>query len=247
MDVYFYCSYTKARLGFCLSKLEGNTLLPVNLSGSMAERQVNDFLFFDRFRVLWQELTPENAINDLKQPTGFRKFWQEQVLGHTPKEAPPPELTGGVFGMRSLQGNISDRDGVINFILVAGQNELELLQLVALGILASPDKFTSALFSCMEIGGPCGYQLNARAFWELINSIYWRPEQNVAHPLGNFIAPSVSEGEVSMQNLLRFAVLVSSWEQAREHFPPGSIWQMCPPQAINEDQFLSLYSSPKYY
>lgn len=218
MDIYLYCSYTNARLGFCLARLEGNALVPAVLSDSAGERLVNDFFFYDRFRVLWQEYALDAAPFFLKG------------------------VGGGVFGMRSLHGTISGREGVVNFMLSAEKEELETLQSTALGILDDPAAFTSALFDCLEIGGSCGYQADGRTLRNLFNSIHRKVEDGSPHMIEQFLCSSTVERILSARRFLRFAVYISSWEQVCEQFGPKLLWWRCPQQAISEAQFLSLYA-----
>lgn len=220
MEIYLYCSYTSAKLGFCLSRFEGGALVPAVLSDRVSERMADGFFFYDRFRVLWQEYPEENARSLL------------------------PRAGGGVFGMRSLHGTISGREGVANFMLSAGRDELRELESVALGILADPAGFAPALFACLDIGGPCGYQADEEALRRLFDGLRSAGGPGEDHPIAPFVAPPLTEHQAaSPRRFLRFAVFISSWEQVSESFRPKLLWRRRPRQAISEKQFLSLYSS----
>lgn len=219
MDIYLYCSYTHARLGFCLTRLDGGVLVPASLPDSTAGRLIDGFFFYDRFRVLWQEYTQESA----------------PVL--------VPAVSGGVFGMRSLHGRIGDRDGVANFMLGAERDEVERLRSVARGILRDPGAFARKLFACLELGGPCGYQADGASLRGLFDSAGDRESAEPFHPLDRFISPAVENVQIPYaRKLLRFAVYTSSWEQVSELFHPRLLWHICPKQAISEKEFLSLYT-----
>lgn len=215
-----YCSYTNAKQGFSLTRLEQNALVSTSLSDNIPEKMIGEFLFYDRFQVLWQEY-----------PTEQSRF-------------PRLESGGGIFGMRSLRGVISGRDGVANFVLAAGQNELKTLEETAFGILSDPTGFASELFACLKVGGSCGYQADCDALHRLFEAVRGKADMGKAHPVSQFVSPAPGSGRIyTPREMLRFAVFIASWETDSAAFRPRLLWLPCPKQAISETQFLSLYTS----
>lgn len=220
MELYLYCSYTNARLGFCMSRLGSEKLEPVELKTTGADRQISDFFLCDRFRVLWMEYPPEDSSILL------------------------PEVEGGMFGMRSLRGEIGGRTGMANFMFRCGYRELPELEKLARGVLADPASFTSGLFARLSIGGECGYEADVNELGDMLETVRKRGEDEAATPVDQFISPSAAEKTLFLpKRFLRLAVYVTTWEQAAEQFKPRLLWQSCPKQAISEAQFMSLYQT----
>lgn len=136
MRIYLYCSYAHSQKGFCLTRLEGEHLVPQPLKqlGGPMEQAVDRFLSYDNFRILWQAFPADVRL-------GFVKG-----------------VCGGIFGVRSLRGTIEGRNGVANVVLLAEQEELPLLHSAAQRILDDLPGFAQALFARMSLGGGCGYQ-----------------------------------------------------------------------------------------
>lgn len=155
MRIYLYCSYAHSQKGFCLTRLEGESLVPQplsQLSGPM-EQAVDRFLSYDSFRILWQEFPGDVRF-------GFVK-----------------DVCGGIFGVRSLRGSIADRSGVANVVLLAEREELPSLQAVAQRILEDLSGFSQALFAKLTIGGKCGYQETGPELRQLFDSLMSHPAE----------------------------------------------------------------------
>lgn len=211
MKIYLYCSYTHSKRGFVLSQLVGNDLAAVSLSATEdpGERLVNLFFTYDTFRVLWQAYPEENSLPIL------------------------PRTGGTMFGIRGLQGPLEDRTGIINFALLAGTEEQELLNRIAEGILASPEDFALGICRCLSIGGPCGYMADGAALRELLRVI----QENHTHRQED---TNISITR-SVRDMLKFAVYIGSWEQAAEYLRPRWIWKIRPKQALSQEEFAQLY------
>ncbi len=214
MKLYLYCSYTHSKRGFVMTQLTDTELTQVSLAGSEnpVEQLVYRFFSFDAFRILWKAL-PENE----KLP----------VL---------PRACGGFFGIRGLEGKISDREGVVNLALVAEKHELEQLDQIASGILADPAGFGMSLCRFLSVGGPCGYEAEPENVWELLKGVA-APQPPAC--LKELLDPGLPN-RFSVRELLHLAVYVSTWEQAAEHLYPHWIWKICPKQAVSQEEFLKL-------
>lgn len=214
MKLYLYCSYTHSKRGFVLTQLMEDKLVPVSLINTqMAGEQILEHFFsYDAFRILWQEFSDNGRI-PLFPGTG-----------------------GAVFGIRGLNGKISDRDGVINFAVLCDRNETAELCRLAAGVLSDPERFVLSLSSCLSIGGICGYQADAGRIRELLTSTQTDHLPAVLRHL-----PNIRNRAYSVRDQLRFAVYVGTWEQASQHMSPGWIWKACPKQAISQDMFAEYF------
>ena len=210
MKLYLYCSYTHSKRGFVLSEVSGDELIPVSLMGAQdrGKKILENFFTYDTFRILWQEFSQHNSIPLF------------------------PGSDGAVFGMRGLIGKISDRDGVINFAVLADKGEVKSLWKLAAGILADPEGFVQSLSSCLSIGGNCGYQADAGRIWALLKCIQTEHLPAVLQHL-----PNPRSKPYSVRDQLRLAVYIGNWEQASEYMIPHWIWKSCPKQAICHETF----------
>lgn len=211
MQIYLYCSYTNARRGFFLTRLEGDGLIKADLSSTAdpGERLADRFLSYDIFRVLWMEYPEE----------GRTLF---------------PSPIGGFLGLRGIKGHFSQRDGVINMVLLAGREELETLENTASFILSDLDSFTRRICACLSVGGPWGYQADGSGLSSLI--------EEAGHTSGTLPPGAQPRKEArSVRDLLRFAVCTSTWEQAAEQLGGGLIWHLQPRQALDREEFTRLY------
>ena len=206
MKIFLYCSYTNSKRGFCLTCLEGDRLVSKLLYDSQdtGEQMVDRFFAYDNFRILWQEFPANEQI-----PIVFRP-------------------AGGIFGVRGLKGKISDRDGVVNFALLAGAEETGQLQAAAEKILKDLSGFSASLFRCLTIGGSCGYQAEGDTLRTLFENL-WEEGPSPAEESRRVVRTS--------RDLLRFAVYIGDWEQASAHLVPGWLWKICPKQAVSEAEF----------
>lgn len=220
MDIYFYCSYENSKRGFYLTRLEGDKLVPENLSGrkDRCGQLVDRFFTYDDFRILWREIPENNAIPLF--PTAER----------------------GMFGIRGLQGMMSGRRATGNIALIAGANELKLLRNIAVGIISDTDSFAASLFNCLSVGGPCGYSADAKAIRTLTDTLgKTKPEErNLPNRIKELIRQSEDGRPMSERDLLRFAVYVATWEQAAEHMTPQWLWKKRPVRALSIQEFEKL-------
>lgn len=171
----------------------------------MADR----FLSYDIFRVLWMEYPAEGRI----------LF---------------PSPIGGLLGLRGLKGHFSQRDGVVNMVLLAGREELETLENTAAFILSDLDVFSLRLCACLSVGGPWGYQADGAALASLI--------EEAGRTSGMLPSGAQPRKEArSVRDLLRFAVCTGTWEQAAEQLGGGLIWRLQPRQVLDKEEFARLY------
>ena len=212
MKLYLYCSYTHSKRGFVLTRLDGDELIPISLLGAknVGERILDRFFSYDGFDILWQEYSE----------------------GSLPLF---PSVVGGVFGIRSLKGKISDRDGVINVAFQAEKHETDKLGKLAIGILADPEGFAQTLCSCLSIGGICGYRADAQQICGLLETL---PMENLSEALQQM--PIVRSKPHSVRDQLRFAVYAGTWEQVAEGMSLHWIWRSRPRQVISRETFIAL-------
>lgn len=210
MKLYLYCSYTHSKRGFVMTRLQGEELTPANLSCTqdVGEKIVNSFFTNDVFRILWQEYPGEDSLPVL------------------------PKTEGGMFGICGLRGPIEDRNGSVNFALLADREEVPALNRIAAGVLADPEGFALALCRCLSIGGVCGYRADAKTLRELLTSLH---DQNA-----DAEQDEKSQLAYSVRELLKYAVYVGSWEQASEYLHPRWIWKIRPKQALSQEEFAEL-------
>ena len=138
METYFYCSFEHSQTGFFHTRLENDGLVPVENGHDGLPEALGRFFSYGQFLVLWR---------DLSLPVS--KPWQQ------------PQVTASLFGLRELKGSFADgRSGTVNLAFYAAPEEATLLRRVALSVLGSFDEFAQMLFSWLQVGGPCGYQLD---------------------------------------------------------------------------------------
>ncbi len=244
MDVYFYCSYEHSQRGFFLTRLQDGQLVPADwMGGDCPPDVVKDFFSYERFRILWRDFSEE----------------AESLLFPAP--------THGMFGIRGLEGQMSDRAAIVNLALVAQAHEREYLKELALRILGDFDGFVKQLFSCLSIGGKWGYQLDAEAFlqWQkemdICGAVDGNETDGLADPANRqFRASGGSDwiwcvpeddpaGELlrSLQkpdglvkterDLLHFAVCTTYWEAAMASMGRKWVWKLRPKCVLDAEQF----------
>ncbi len=218
MEVYLYCSYANSRRGFVMTRLEERELAPAGLAEATGagQQMVYRFFTYDVFRALWLEF-PESGRLPLL-----------------------PQADGGMFGIRGLRGEISQRTGVINFALLADRQELERLERMAAGILADPEGFALALCGCLSVGGTCGYQADGQKVWELLEQVAAQP---VPAALREYLDRQ-SQRVYTSRDLLRLAVYTGQWEQAVECLHPKWLWSSRPKQALTQQEAAELLGKP---
>lgn len=212
MELYLYCSYTNAQRGFVLTRLAEGGLEGADLSAlsGPGERLADGFLSYDAFRVLWLE--------------------------HAPRGWLLPRAEGGILGLRGLRGRFSQRDGVVNLVLLAGGEELDALDNAASGILSDLDGFSRRLCACLSVGGRWGYQADAAALQGLLAGLRSTPG-----PLPPGARPR--QAARSARDLLRLAVCTGPWERSAERLGGGLLWRARPRQALSREDFGRLYPS----
>ena len=217
MDIYLYCSYENSSRGFYLTRLEGNILVAENLADSedRCGQLVDRFFTYDDFRILWQEIPKSNT----------HPFF--------------PAAECGMFGIRGLQGYISERRAVGNLAIAAGADELPMLGNIAAGIITNTDAFGPAFFNCLSVGGPCGYSADAEALRTLIGDLGRNApdEKNIPYAMRELLRRSDKSRLLSDRGLLRFAVYVATWEQAAERLKPRWLWKTRPARAFSITEF----------
>lgn len=135
MEIYLYCSYEQSQKGFCLTKIEGDSLVPC----SNAPEIIGEFFYYDRYQVLWRDIPGELQPN------------KRQIAA-----------SGSFFGLRGLKGRIQGgRWGNANIAFwVSDPEEIPTLRRIAMGILGNVDAFTVLLLQQLSIGGESGYLLD---------------------------------------------------------------------------------------
>ena len=213
MELYLYCSDTNAQRGFFLTRLEGDGLVKADLSAAAApgEQLADRFLSYDVFRALWMEYPAE-----------------DRALFPTP--------AGGLLGLRGLRGQFSQRDGVINLVLLAGEEELEKLENTAAFLMSDLNGFSKRLCACLSVGGPWGYQADGCALTRLL--------EEAGRASGTLPPGARPRQEArSKRDLLRLAVYTGAWERAAEQLGGGLLWRLPPRQALDREKFARLYPS----
>lgn len=213
MEVYLYCSYTNAQRGFFLTRLEGDGLVRADLSAAVSpgEQLADRFLSYDVFRALWMEYPAEDR-------------------------ALFPAPAGSLLGLRGLRGRFSQRDGVINLVLLAGAEGLDRLENTAASLMSDLDGFSRQLCACLSVGGPWGYQADGGALTRLL--------EEAGRASGTLPPGARPRQEArSRRDLLRLAVYTGAWSQAAEQLGGGLLWRLPPRQALDREKFSSLYPS----
>lgn len=222
MNIYFYCTYEHSKQGFFPSYLSENKLAPIDESkGITFPKAVWNFFSYDEFLVLWRDYPNKDTF----------LF---------------PEPSYGIFGLRSLEGHISERKAVLNMAILADEEEASLLEGTALVILQHYKEFTRNLFEWMSLGGDCGYQLDGEQL------ISWLQENicqnNSRYSTGNRKLDRIlnligkrEEGLLISSDLLRFAVYTTDWKSAATHMGKSRIWKIHPKRAISQKEFQNFY------
>lgn len=212
MDVYFYCNYTNSQRGFFLTKICNGKLEPVSLyeSKNKGELLVDRFFSYDNFHLLWMEL-PEDGTS----------FFN-------------PEINCSFLGIRSLNGEISGRNGYLDLAFLANKNETDDMEYLVRGILSGTETFKRNVFECLSVGGKNGYELNTEKFSELLDKTANSIEHNLPF---SFIKKNRTQ-----RNMLKFGVLSGSWEEASCTLGPSLLWKLRPKEVIDIQQFKKLFS-----
>lgn len=211
MELYLYCSYTNAQRGFFLTRLKGNGLVSADLSAAVSpgEQLADSFLSHDVFRVLWMEYPAESR-------------------------ALFPSSAGALLGLRGLRGQFSQRNGVVNLVLLAGVEELEKLENTAAFLMSDLDSFSQRLCACLSIGGLWGYQADGEAVTRLL--------EEAGRVSGTLPPGARPRQEIrSKRDLLRLAVYTGTWNRAAEQLGGSLLWRLPPRQALSQEEFARLY------
>lgn len=213
MEVYFYCNYANSNRGFLLTKLCPDGLKAVSLFNSQdkGEQLVDRFFSYDSFRVLWTEI-PENYSSLFK-----------------------PETEYSFFGIRGLNGTISEKKGYLNIAFLACKDEKEELEYLVRGILYNVRLFSSKIFDALSAGGKDSYELDTEKFADIIDSA--ANTQFADFPI------KIRSSSNTMRDTLKLAVYVGSWEDACSKLGPDWLWKICPKQAISESTYKELFNS----
>ena len=217
MEIYFYCNYTNSGPGFCLKRLEGDGAVPVTLSDTAGkqEKLTDSFFSFDRFRVLWQEIAADEG-----------KIF-----------SPEPEMS--FFGIRGIHGEISGVSGVVNFAMIADEDELDYMESLATGILSDIGGFCRGVFPFITADRNEGYRVDAPAFMEYL-SVFAQKSADREIPF------YIGKGMSTAKDLLRFGVYTGSADEAVSDMGPFWLWLKKPKQLISEEQFKSIVGNLLY-
>lgn len=225
MEIYFYCSYEHSRRGFFLTRLEEDGLVPAEGEGRQPPEAVREFFSYDRYSFLWRDLCPP-----------VEKPWQR------------PQCTGSFCGVRNLRGAMADgRNGTVNLAFLAGPEEEALLRRTALSILADYGGFQSMIFGWLSVGEPCGYRLDAPAFWDWLRRCggagqlrRLAAEESPAARLLSLLQPA--QPPRLERDTLRLAACTCTWNEIYEAMGGRLIWRRRPRRAITEEQFDAAFS-----
>lgn len=222
MEVYLYCSYEHSQKGFCMTRLEGNDLIPAAFHE--LPKIAEEFFSIDRFLVLWRDLTVEDAD------------WLK------------PDIIGSFFGLRGLHGTMSDgRSGTVNLAFYADVEELPLLRKTALTILGDYDSFQQKMFAWLKAGGACSYQLNCGAFQDWLLHC---GQMNKLRRLSGETEPAIrllpklqrQHPPVVETELLRLAVCTSDWKEIRNTMGHNPLWYIKPRSVLTQDAFFEAFT-----
>lgn len=210
MEVYFYCSYERSLNGFFHTRLQNGALRPVEGGHEGLPAALGAFFSYDRFSILWRELG---------RPV--EKPWRK------------PVVYAGMFGVREITGRFADgRNGVINLAFYAEPEEISSLRRIALTVLGDYPAFCSRILSWMQIGGPCGYQLNADAFSEWMRRCAENDKLRLHVPAESPALkrlPCIQRQENRIErDLLKFAVCTGNWKEIAESFGNRINWHIQP-------------------
>ena len=225
METYFYCSFEHSQTGFFHTRLENDGLVPVENGHDGLPEALGRFFSYGQFLVLWR---------DLSLPVS--KPWQQ------------PQVTASLFGLRELKGSFADgRSGTVNLAFYAAPEEATLLRRVALSVLGSFDEFAQMLFSWLQVGGPCGYQLDGAAFNGWLGRCAAGSRLRVLSPEGDPAAALLpylrrSQPPRLERDLLHLAVCTGSWEQVSATMGDRLNWRWKPRCALSEEQFYQAFT-----
>ena len=225
MDTYFYCSYEHSQTGFFHTCLQGEELVPVEGGHSGLPEALGDFFSYDRFLLLWRDLSAP-----VERP------WSR------------PKPMAGLFGLRSLQGRFADgRSGVVNMAFYASREELTLLRRTALAILGDFDSFQTRLFGWLRAGGPCGYQLEGRAFGQWVRDCGGRSRLRKRLPEGDPALPLLelfcrTQPQRLERDLLYLAVCNGSWQSVAQAMGNRANWYLKPRCVLTGAQFRDIFT-----
>lgn len=204
-----------------MTRLDGDTLVPAALDQLPAIAA--DFFSFDRFQLLWRDVSRDNSS------------WL----------APKP--TGSFLGIRNLKGTISSgRSCTINLAFWAPAAEMTALHRIGLAIVGDFDTFRSMLLHWFSIGGPCSYQLNCTAFSDWLHSCagmnHLLPapgqEQAAMKLLPYLRRPDPARTEAGM---LRLAVCTCGWKEIYKTLGHKWIRFRKPPNVLTPEEFHAVF------
>ena len=226
METYFYCSFEHSQTGFFHTRLENDGLVPVENGHDGLPEALGRFFSYGQFLVLWR---------DLSLPVS--KPWQQ------------PQVTASLFGLRELKGSFADgRSGTVNLAFYAAPEEATLLRRVALSVLGSFDEFAQMLFSWLQVGGPCGYQLDGAAFRQWVQECGEHSRLRILAPKDDpaiALLPYLQRTQPPRieRELLRLAVCTSSWKEIAATLGDRANWLVKPRCAFTEDAFEKAFTN----
>ena len=223
MNIYLYCSYEHSQYGFFLSSIEENGLQPVH-SWSTVPKCVTDFFSYDRFQILWRDLSaPQTSM--------FAKH----------------EITGGFLGIRNMNGHMADgRKGTVNIAFFAEAHELTELRRVALSVFGDYGAFVGKIFGLLTVGGECSYQLDTAAFQLWLGQCTQnnklkklRENDDAANQL--LVYMQERDQVVVEPQLLHFAVSTSDWKTIYKTMGEHKLWYFKPKCVITIGEFEQIF------
>ncbi|MBQ4528730.1 MAG: hypothetical protein II998_11745 [Clostridia bacterium] len=223
MEFYFYCSYENSLRGFFPTYYNGQSLVPADGSVQVKMPEpVYDFFSYDRFKILWREFPTDN----------------NRVLF--------PEPGYSFFGIRGINCILSGKNGVINFAVIANEDEAAKLTNFAASVMIFYNDFIHGLPSFLSVGGDCGYDISAESFNSYILSMCadkdWKslPSND---PAVKFIKDVCrrSGGIFTAKDLIRFAVATDDWNNISPSFGNGFIWRKKPKSVISVSDFEKIF------
>lgn len=225
MDIYFYSSYEGSSSGFVLQKYNRvRLILPEEGADSLPFREVCNFFAYDVFQILWKDFT-EGERRGLSLTT-----------------------SGSILGIRGLKGKISNREAVINLAFTAEKEETAQVFGILQNFLWDFKGYTRALFACMKLGEAGECQIEQEAFDVWISHSCSNVEQlagkfQKAGFLPGFMNRMAEPHRVILteKELIRFAVCVSDWKNAKQYLGSGWFWRFPPEGALDSDRFEELF------
>lgn len=223
MEFYFYCSYEHSVRGFFPVCVQEDKILPCDGSAGVSlPSQVWDFFSYDRFKLLWREYPSEN---------GGKLF---------------PEPEKSLFGIRVLHGNMGTKKGIVNFAVMAEEDELARMEKLATAILFRYDEFVSMLFSFLSVGGEYGYCIDIKRFFAYIEEIEQNPlpdDVSDKKERINYVKTIKNRtGILTERDLLRFGVRTDAWKSIAQAMGDKLLWSFCPKTVIDTKKFDSIFN-----